>query len=89
MTTPTPQRAKENERNADWNAVLIIIAAPAGKDNPTQEWFPGWDPWGTLSTVDDSSETVVSITRSWAGADPSFATEGGQGSKYGVGQCRC
>ena len=70
----SPQGATESGRRAGSNAVVALIAAPAGKDKPIQERFPGWDLWDTVSAVDDSSETVVSITRSWAGADPMVAT---------------
>ena len=74
----SPQGPTESGRRAGWNAVLALIAAPAGKDKPIQERFPGWDLWDTVSAVDDSSETVVSITRSWAGADPMVATGRGR-----------
>ena len=70
----TPQGATESGRRAGWKAVLALIAAPVGKDKPIQERFPGWGLWDTDSAVDDSSETVVSIARSWVGADPMVAT---------------
>ena len=57
---------------------MALIAAPAGKDKPMQKRVPGWDLWDTVSAVDDSSETVVSITRSWVGADPMVATGRGR-----------
>ena len=74
----TPQRATESGRHAGWNAILISLAAPAGRDKPIQERFPGWGLWETVSAVDESSETVVSITRSRAGADPVLATGRGK-----------
>ena len=74
----SPQGATESGGRAGWNAVLALIAAPVGKDTPIQERFPGWDLWGTVSAEDESSETVVSINRSWAGADPVLATGRGR-----------
>ena len=48
------------------NAVLILIAAPAGNGEPIQDRFRDWDLWRTVTAVDDMSETVVPITRTSA-----------------------
>ena len=39
-------------------------------------------PLGAVAAVDDSSETVVTIARSWVGADPMVAT--GRGKQVNI-----
>ena len=54
-----------------WNALLILVNASGGRGIPTTTRFPCWDPiplWQTVSAVDESSELVVSISRSSTGA---------------------